>query len=158
MGSAFGESIKTHVEAMKASGKPEVLTLDHGEFTCSSCNPEIKLRVDVGAQKVPGYTEFDSAVVAVRDPSRVELVEERNGKHVRYYHYVVSPDGKTLTVTYSDYSGPRETGGGYTAKRVAAGPPGAHAISGSWQIEETKGEEPKAAESKTAGSKTTAPH
>ena len=138
VGSAFGESVKTRVESMKAAGKPEVITLDHDMFTCSSCDPEFKVKVSDNPQKVAGHAEFDSVVVIVHSPTSVEVVEEHDNKHVRFYNYLVSADGKTLTVKYRDYSEPKPSTGGYTAMRVGAAPAGAHAVSGSWKIEDTR--------------------
>lgn len=138
-GSAFA-NVKEKVEAAKSSGKPVVFAVDKGEYTCTSCSPEVKVKANAAPQKVTGHSEYDQLVVAVRSPTHVEVVEELNGKHQAYYDYTVSPDGKTLTVKWADYSGPKEVRGGYTAKRVAAAPAGAHATSGSWQIEQTTAE------------------
>jgi transcription elongation factor Elf1 len=134
--SAFA-NVKEKVEAAKSSGKPVVFAVDKGEYTCTSCEPEVKVKANGGAQKVAGHSEYDEIVVAVRSPSQIEVVEEQNGKHQAYYNYSVSPDGKTLTVKWTDYSGAKIEKGGYTAKRVGAAPAGAHAASGSWQIEQT---------------------
>jgi hypothetical protein len=131
--SAFGD-VQKHVDAMKASSKPEVFAVDHGVYTCSSCDPEVKVQLD-GPRKVSGHAEYDELVVVVTNPTSFEVVEGLNGKHQAYYHYTVSGDGKTLTVTYSDYSTGKEVKGGYTAKRVGPAPAGAHAASGSWQIQ-----------------------
>jgi thiol-disulfide isomerase/thioredoxin len=133
---AFAD-VKTHVDAMKSSGKPVVFAVDKGEYTCSSCQPEVKVKANGGPQKVTGHSEYDEIVVAVRSPALIEVVEELNGKHQAYYNYSVSGDGQTLTVKWSDYSGPKMVEGGYTAKRVGPAAAGAHAASGSWKIEQT---------------------
>jgi hypothetical protein len=135
--SSAAANIKEKVDAMKSSGKPVVFAVDKGEYTCSSCEPEVKVQANGLPHKVTGHSEYDQLVVAVRSPTYVEVVEQLNGKNQAYYNYSVSPDGKTLTVKWADYSGPKETKGGYTAKRVAAAPAGAHAASGSWQSEQT---------------------
>jgi hypothetical protein len=135
--SGASANVKEKVDAMKSTGKPVVFAVDKGEYTCSSCQPEVKVKANATPQKVTGHSEYDQLVVAVRSPSLIEVVEELNGKHQAYFNYSVSADGKTLTVKWSDYSGAKETKGGYTAKRVGAAPAGAHAASGSWQIEET---------------------
>jgi hypothetical protein len=139
--SASASEVKSRLETMKAAGKPEVITVDHDMFTCSSCDPEIKVKVSASPQKVAGHSAFDSVVVVVHSPSKVEVVEEREHKNVRFYNYDVSADGKSLEVKYVDYSGPKGVRGGYTATRVAAGPAGAHAVSGSWRIEKTEDEQ-----------------
>jgi len=48
---------------------------------------------------------------------------------------VVSPDGSTLTETFKDMSGSQVATFKQVSKRVAAGPTGSHAISGSWKVE-----------------------
>jgi hypothetical protein len=137
--SAFA-SVKEKVEAAKTSGKPVVFAVDKGEYTCTSCSPEVKVKANGAAQKVTGHTEYNQIAVAARSPTLIEVVEDLNGKHQAYYNYSVSADGKTLTVKWTDYSGPKIEKGGYVAKRVGAAPAGAHAASGSWQIEETMAE------------------
>ena len=47
----------------------------------------------------------------------------------------VSADGATLTETFQDMSGAQTVTGTQVSKRVAAGAPGSHAISGSWKTE-----------------------
>jgi hypothetical protein len=135
--SAFGGIVKQHVDSIKASGKPIVFAVDDHEYTCSSCEPPVKIRVNVGPQKVSGHTEYDEMVVAVKSPTSLEIVETLNGKRQAYYGYQVSADGKTLTVSWSDHSTPKITRGGFTATRVGPAPAGAHATSGSWKIEKT---------------------
>jgi hypothetical protein len=130
-------SVKEKVDAMKSSGKPLVIAVDKGEFTCSSCEPEVKVKANSAPQKVTGHSEYDQIAVIVHSPEYIEVVEELNGKHQAYYNYKVSGDGKTLNVAWSDWSGPKVVRGGYTATRVGPAPPGAHPASGSWKIEKT---------------------
>jgi len=134
--SALAMTVKEHVESLKSSGKPLVFDIDHGMYTCSSCEPEVKVKANGDSFKVSGHADYDAIVVVVKSPSEVRVVEQHGGKNRAFYSYSVSPDGKTLTVRFSDYSGPKEKGGMYTARRVGAAPAGAHATSGSWQIEE----------------------
>ena len=134
--SALAVTVKEHVDSMKSSGKPLVFEIDHGMYTCSSCEPEVKVKANGDSYKVSGHSDYDAVVVEVKSPTQVTVVEQHSGKNRAFYTYSVSPDGKTLTVRYSDYSGPKEKGGMYMARRVAAAPAGAHATSGSWQIEQ----------------------
>ncbi len=135
--SAFAASVKSQVDSVKASGKPEVFSIDKGVYTCSSCRPEIKVKADGYSHKVPGNSEYDEMVVKVLNPRSIEIVEQLNGKNRAFWGYTVSPDGKTLTVTYDDYSTGKEEKGGYTATRVGSAPAGALPVSGSWKIEQT---------------------
>jgi hypothetical protein len=47
--------------------------------------------------------------------------------------YTVSADGKTMTEEFVSYQGPSPGKGKLNYTRVAAGPDGTHALSGSWQ-------------------------
>jgi hypothetical protein len=72
----------------------------------------------------------------VVDAKTVEETDKRNGKVVATSKTTISADGKTATFEFSDSSasnaGPVVGKG--TSTRVAPGPPGSHAISGSWRI------------------------
>ena len=134
-------SVQEKVEAAKASGKPLVFAVDKDQYTCSSCNPPVTVKVSgkdhSGEEAVTGHSEYNKLLVKVVSPTDFEVLELLDGKHQAYYHYKVAADGQTLNVKWQDYSGPKVTSGGYTAKRVGPAPAGAHAISGSWQIEQT---------------------
>lgn len=134
---AIADNVKAQVESMKASGKPEVFAVQNGVYTCSSCEPEVKLKADGDSQKVAGNSDYNEMVVRVLNPHSIEVVQQLNHKNRAFYSYTVSPDGKTLTVTYDDYTTAKEQKGGYTATRVAAAPAGALPVSGSWKIEQT---------------------
>jgi hypothetical protein len=133
---AFAGHVKTQLDSLKASGHPEVFSIENGTYTCSSCKPEIKIKADGYAHKVPANSVYDQLSVKVKDQRSIEIGEQMNGKNRAWYSYVVSPDGKTLTVNFSDYSSGKEELGGYTATRVGTLPPGAHPVSGSWKIEQ----------------------
>jgi hypothetical protein len=139
--SASATPVKEKVEAAKASGKPVVIVVDKGEYTCTSCEPAVKVKVGAGGQKVQGNSDYNQVAVEVKNPTEFVVSEYLNDKYYAAYWYTVSNDGKTLTVKWTDYSKkPNLTSGGYTAKRVGAAPAGAHAASGSWQIEQTMAE------------------
>ena len=63
---------------------------------------------------------------------------QKNGKTVTTSKFTVSPDGKTATIEFTDSSA--TSGAPVTGKfeqmRVAGGPAGSHAISGSWRTSE----------------------
>jgi len=73
--------------------------------------------------------------VKVVDDHTVEITNKKNGKEVATAKNTVSADGNTLTFEFSDSSATNAdpvTGKGEEI-RVAKGPAGAHAISGSWR-------------------------
>ena len=150
MDSAFADNVKAEVEGMKASGKPEVFAVQNGMYTCSSCQPEIKIKANGESHAVPGNSDYDEMVVRVINPRSLEIVQQMNHKNRAFWGYNASADGKTLTVSYDDYSTGKEQKGGYTATRVGAAPAGALPISGSWKIEEIN-------EGKAAGKTAAAP-
>jgi hypothetical protein len=131
--SAFDGTWKTRTDSMRVTGKPDVIAIVDGTYTCSSCNPEVKIQADGVDHKVAGQDTYDSKTVKVVDPKTVEVTNKLAGKVVGTATRTVSADGATLTVKFTDYSGAKPATGTFTEKRVAAAAPGAHAISGSWQ-------------------------
>ena len=72
----------------------------------------------------------------------LEETDKKDGKVVATSTVTISPDGSTLRAVFSDSSatngGPPVTGKG-EATRVAKGPAGSHAISGSWRTTKVEG-------------------
>ncbi|SEJ07048.1 hypothetical protein [Frateuria terrea] len=115
--------------------KPDVLVLKDGMFQCKTCVPPIKVRADGTDQPVSGHPYFDSIAVEVVDKHTVKETDKKNGKVVATDTTTVAPDGKSATFEFSDSSasqGAPVTGKG-SMTRVAAGPAGSHALSGSWR-------------------------
>jgi len=86
-------------------------------------------------QKVTGHPYYDTMSIKVVDDRTIEEADKKNGKTVTTSKTTVSPDGNTLTFEFSDSSATNAapvTGKG-EATRVAKGPDGSHAISGSWR-------------------------
>ena len=133
-GSIFDGTWKLRPDSVKTSGKPQVVSLADGVYTCSSCVPEITVKADGTDQKVTGQAYYDTVAVQVLSPVSVQLVEKKAGKPVYELTYSVSGDGRTLTTRIIDHTGARVATATFAATRVAAGPAGAHSISGSWQI------------------------
>jgi hypothetical protein len=131
--SAFDGTWKLRPDSMKVSGKPDAYVLADGEFTCSSCTPAVKVKADGADHKVSGHDYYDSIAVKVVDANSVETIRKRAGKVVSTSSMSVSADGSTLSGKFTDYNGAKPATGSYSEKRMAAGPAGAHAISGSWQ-------------------------
>ena len=133
--SAFDGTWKTRMDSMKTTGKPDVYVIADGTYTCSSCNPEVKVKADGADHTVTGH-DYDSKAVKLVDAKTVEITNKLAGKVIVTNTMTVSPDGSTLSGKFTDYSGTKPATGAYTEKRVAAAAPGAHAISGSWQAEQ----------------------
>jgi hypothetical protein len=133
-GSALDGTWKSRPESMKFSGKPDTFLIADGTYTCSTCTPEIKVTADGTDQKVSGHPYYDTVAVKVVSPTVVEITEKRAGKVMYAFTLTASADGKTLSGKIADHTGSKTATGAYTASRVAAAPAGAHAISGSWQV------------------------
>lgn len=131
--SAFDGTWKTRTDSMKVTGKPDAFAVADGTYTCSSCNPAVKIQADGADHKVTGHDTYDSRAVKVVDPKTVEITNKLAGKTISTNTMTVSADGSTLSGKFTDYSGAKPATGTYTEKRVAAGAAGAHVISGSWQ-------------------------
>jgi hypothetical protein len=132
--SAFDGTWKTRTDSMKTTGKPDVIAIVDGTYTCSSCNPEFKVKADGADHAVTGQDGYDSKAVKVVDTKTIEVTNKLAGKVVGMSTRTVSADGSTVSVKFTDYTGAKPATGNYTEKRVAAAAPGAHAISGSWQL------------------------
>jgi hypothetical protein len=132
--SAFDGTWKTRMDSMKVTGKPDVVVIADGMYTCSSCVPEIKIKADGTDQQVTGHPYYDTEAVKVLSPTSVEIIQSKAGKQTGSVTYTVSADGAKLTGKFTDNTGAKTATGTFSETRVAAGPAGSHALSGSWQL------------------------
>lgn len=132
-GSSFDGTWKARLDSMKMSGKPDVWQIAGGEYSCSSCVPEVKVKADGAMHKVAGHPYYDELAVRVISPTSLELTQKKAGKVMGSVTYTLSADGNTLTGKFTDHSGAKTVNGAFTDTRVAAAGAGAHAASGSWQ-------------------------
>ena len=139
--SAFDGTWKTNLESVKTSGKPDVYLLADGEYTCSSCSPELKVKADGAEHKVSGHAYYDTVMVKVTGPNSDEQLLKQGDKPFAHFIETVSADGKTLTQKITNYAGEQPVTFEVRAKRVAAGPAGSHPVSGSWQGEIFQGDD-----------------
>jgi hypothetical protein len=133
--SAFDGTWKFDVNKAQFPKKPDVYLLQGGMYNCKTCVPPIDIKADGQDQKVTGHPYFDTVSVKVVDDRTIEETHKKDGKIVTASKTVVSPDGNTATWEFSDSSATNAapvTGKGEST-RVAKGPAGSHAISGSWR-------------------------
>jgi hypothetical protein len=133
--SPFDGTWKLDLNKVDFSKKPDVFLLQNGMYQCKTCVPPIDVKADSQDQKVTGHSYYDSVAIKVVNDHQIEETDKKNGKVVMTSTSTVSPDGNTLTFEFSDSSntnGAPVTGKG-EASRVAKGPAGANAISGSWR-------------------------
>ena len=131
--SALDGTWKARLDSATFAGKPVVQVLDKGTLVCSSCVPPIKVKADGKDQKVTGHDYFDTVAVQITDPTSVDITSKLGGTLIAIQNMTVSRDGDTLAVHSVNHSGPKEVTSDMMFKRVAAGPKGSHAISGTWQ-------------------------
>lgn len=132
--SAFDGTWKFHLNDAQFPKKPDVYVLKDGMYHCKTCAPPINIKADGEDQPVTGYPYFDTMSVKVVDDHTIESVIKKNGKTVGTTKTVVSQDGKTSNFEFTDSSNTsaEPVNGKGMSKRVAQGPAGSHAVSGSW--------------------------
>jgi hypothetical protein len=132
--SAFDGTWKGDVSSAQMPKKPDVFVLKGGMYSCQTCAPAYTIKADGTDQAVTGHPYFNTEAVKVVDDHTVQIMDKKDGKTVTTSTVTASADGKTATFEFTDSSnsnGSPVTGKGME-KLIAAGPAGAHAISGSW--------------------------
>lgn len=128
---------KIDMSKSKLPKKPDVYLLQNGMYECKSCNPPVNIKADGQFQKISGDPYRDALMVKVVDDKHIEMASQKEGKDVAKTARSVSDDGNTMTVEWTYYGNP--TGGPVSGtdhmKRVAKGPAGSNAVSGSWRDE-----------------------
>jgi len=133
--SAFNGTWKVDLHRVQMPKKPDVILLQNDMYQCKTCVPAISVRADGEDQKVTGHPYFDMIAIKVVDDHTVREIEKKAGKVVSTSTTTVAADGKTASFEFTDSSNSNAepvTGNG-TVTRVAKGPAGSHAISGSWR-------------------------
>jgi len=131
--STFDGTWKAKPDSMQTTGKPNVTQLVNGEYTCASCDPPYTVKADGEFHETKGNPYHDSVAVKVLSPMSVEIMNRLAGKVTYEETDEVAADGASIRGKFTDHTGTKAATGSFTSKRVAAGPPGSHAISGSWQ-------------------------
>jgi len=133
--SAFDGTWKIDINKAQMPRKPDIIVLQNGMYHCKTCVPPIDIKADGTDQKVTGHPYFDTMSIKIVNDKTIEQTEKKDGKVVGTSKTTVSPDGKTENFEFSDSSNTNAepvTGKGEST-RVAKGPVGSHAISGSWR-------------------------
>jgi hypothetical protein len=134
--SPFDGTWRGDLSSAKFPEKPDVYVLKDGMYMCKTCAPPITVKADGTDQKVTGHPYLDMMNIKVVDEKTIEEVDKKDGKVVANSKTWVSADGNTMMFEFSDSSatnGAPVTGKG-SEMRVAKGPEGSHAISGSWKM------------------------
>jgi hypothetical protein len=140
--SAFDGTWKIDMSKANFSKKPDVLLLQGGMFECKTCAPPYTIKADGTDQPVSGHPYFDTVAITVVNDHQIQETDKKNGRAVSTSTSTLSSDGNTLTFEFTDSSnsngGPPVTGKGEST-RVAKGPAGSLAVSGSWRISKFDG-------------------
>ena len=122
--SAINGTWKLDVSALPFSKETNVWILRGGRYECKSCRPPIDVKADGNDQPTPGQ-QYDTISVRILDGHTVRLIEKKNGQIDSDEKFTVSPDGNTCRDEFASWKA--------TMTRVAKGPAGSHALSGSWR-------------------------
>lgn len=130
----FDGAWKFNISSAQFAEKPDTFLLHNGEYTCSTCTPKIAVKADGADHEVTGEQDYDTLAVKQVDDKTVQFTRKKAGKAVDESTDTVSPDGDTLSLEFKDFPPQGQpTTGKIIFTRVARGPKGAHAISGSWR-------------------------
>ncbi|HWW96102.1 MAG TPA: hypothetical protein VNY74_00310 [Edaphobacter sp.] len=140
--SAFDGTWKVDMNKVDFPKKPDIFLLQNGMYACKTCTPPYEIKADGSDQAVSGHPYFDTVAIKVLNDHAIAETDKKGGKVVATSTSTVSSDGNTVMFEFSDSSntngGPPVTGKG-EATRVAKGPAGSNAISGSWRTTKMEG-------------------
>lgn len=113
---------------------PDELVLMKGRYECQSCKPPYRIAADGRDHAVKGGRYYDSLSIRILDPRTVIKTAKRSGVTVASIKEIVSADGNSRTQLQTVTGmAPRTVVFASTYSRVAAGPSGSHALSGTWR-------------------------
>lgn len=126
---------KGDVNSVKFEQKPDEFLLQNGKYDCKSCIPPVTLAADGAYHPVANHAYYDEESVKVVNPNTVQTSTKLKGRETGHSTMTVSGDGKTLKIDWTDTSvaNAKANTGSFEESRVASGPAGSHAISGSWK-------------------------
>ena len=131
----FAGTWKTDIATVQIDEKPKDYLLKDGVYKCTSCVPALSVKADGQFHAVAGRTSFDSMAVKAVDDRTVSFIHRLGDRVVGNTTMKVSPDGNMLlmSVTETTDANSQPATSKAMETRVAATPPGAHAVSGSWK-------------------------
>lgn len=122
--------IDTNKNRTFAAEKPITFSLADGVFR----HDARVVKADGKDQKVPATGYWDTVSVRIVDEHTVEVTSKKAGKPMFTETDTVSPNGDTLTQVVKDTTEAEAVTFESAFRRIAPAPPGAHILSGSWQI------------------------
>jgi hypothetical protein len=135
--SDFDGTWKIDLNKVVMPDKPDIFVLQGGSYQCKTCVPVINVKADGEDHSVTGNPYYDTINVKVLGDQGIERIEKRNGKAIATTRMMVSSDGTTATVEFTDSSNASSDPVTWreTVTRLSKGkhPAGSHAVSGSWR-------------------------
>ncbi len=133
--SVFTGTWKGDVAASQVSTKPSVFAITNGRYTCSTCKPVVDVLADGAFHPIVGNPYYDEMSVTIVDPVTIKRASRKGGKPSGDSTVTVSADGTSLSTAFTDMTAANgvPVTGTTKSERVAAGPAGSHATSGSWR-------------------------
>ena len=117
---------------------PQIVLLQNGTFQCSGfgCTPEIKIKADGTDRPAQGSETYDTEAVKVVDDRTIEFTDKKDGKIVSSERDTVTADGETTIaeITFYPKNGKQSVTSKTIWSRMASGPSGSHAVSGTWTL------------------------
>jgi len=134
--SIFDGTWKIDLDQSLPSTTREEYLLKGGLYHCRTCDPPLEMKADGKDHKIGGEPCYDTVNLKVVDAHTTEETDKRNGKAVGTTRMTVSPDGTTATVEWTESCNAQGdvVSGKDAMARVAPGPSGSHAVSGTWRI------------------------
>ena len=125
---------KGDVSSVKFEQKPDEYLIQNGKFDCKSCTPPVSIAADGAYHPVTDHAYYDEESIKVVDDKTVQQSTKLKGRETGHANMTIAPDGKTLTIDWTDTSvaNAKANTGSFVENRVASGPTGSHALSGSW--------------------------
>jgi hypothetical protein len=138
--SPFDGTWKIHLEnapLLQVFGRPRIMLLQNGTYQCISCDPRYNIKADGTDQPIQGSKSLRTEAIKVVDNKTVEMKTKIGGKVSTLEKVTVSADGKMRTEDTIYQAGKEPGQVKVTYIRVASGPAGSHAISGTWRLQES---------------------
>lgn len=133
--SIFNGTWEFDASSVKSSSKNTEIIKD-GVFSCKTCTPPYHIKADGKFHRVVGQSGYDMESIKVVNDNTVLDTREKDGKKVGDRIFSVAPDGKTGIETFHSYNNGHTFTGKVTLIRVAPGPAGSHATSGTWRLKQ----------------------
>ncbi|MGY3039170.1 hypothetical protein ACVWWQ_000757 [Rhodanobacter sp. TND4EL1] len=130
--SAFDGTWKIDVSKVHESGKPTIITLKGGEFTCN-CTPPIHVKADGMDHPVTGHPRMDTFAVSEDNDHTITETAKKDGAVVQKMTTTVAPDGKTATFESVNTRPDGSSTVKGTLTRIGKAPAGSNAAAGTWQ-------------------------